>query len=169
MESPLDVLNPEEWRELGEEGPCINNRPWRVALPKFLAAGFSPGDLIKHEWFFEALGIVQPKDCTEAQTALKSQLVYCREVSELRRELLEEHQIALRNVLGEGYEIVHPHEQTAWAEERVKAELGKAARTARARLTNVQFDQLTDTQKKENLDAQARLSFFRKEARKALA
>jgi hypothetical protein len=71
--------------------------------------------------------------------------------------LLSDHQVALSNVKGVGYQIVRPPEQTAWAEDQGDAELKKALRKRRDRLVNVNMTSLTQDERRQNADALARL------------
>lgn len=164
----MEILNKQPWLAPGANGEVRKDPAWKEAVTAFIREGFKPSEPVLHSWFFGAFGIIEPDKCGSVNEAQRAQLAYLGNMEALKKELLEEHQIALRSVRGVGYEIVPPTEQTQWAQQEIKAELGKAVRTGRARLINVQLDMLTDEQKKENMDAQAKLSFFKKSARKAL-
>lgn len=164
-----ELQNPLGWEAVGAPGETKRIPTWREAVQEFLSAGFAPGDIVPHDWFYEQFGIVKPEKCPNFKASQDAQLAYMTHVEGLKRELLEEYQIAIRAAPGKGYEVVPPQAQTAWAEDALKSDLYRALKTSKARLVNIQLDELTDDEKKQNLDAQARLSFFRKQAHKALA
>jgi len=90
----------------------------------------------------------------------KLELQYLSQLNGFQTALLEEHQVALANVKGEGYRIVAPHEQTPWAERQGIADVRKAIRKLATRLTNVDFAQLGTEDRKANADALARLGMM---------
>lgn len=163
-----EILASQDWVDAEVSAGVRKEPPWKHAVDSFLLEGFAPGSIVPHEWFYRTFGITPPKLCRSVSEAQSAQLAFLSNIEGLKRELLEEHQIALRSARGVGYEVVPPQEQTEWAEEECKEDLRKALRTSRLRLLNVQLDMLTDEQKKLNTDALARLSFFKKQARKAL-
>lgn len=164
-----EIAKPRGWESPGEPGETRRTPTWKDAVQTFLDSGFVPGEVVPHNWFYQQFGIIKPEECPDFYSSKDAQLMYMTHIEGLKRELLEEHQIAIKAVPGKGYEVVPPQAQTAWAEEALKTDLQKALRTSKARLVNIRLDELTDDEKKSNLDAQARLSFFRKQARKALA
>lgn len=162
------ILGPQPWDVSGEDGKATKLPSWKNAVELFIESEFEAGKVISHEWFYAAFGLIMPQLCETVITAQQSQLRYLSNMDGLKSVLLEEHNIALRAVRGIGYEIVPPKDQTAWAMSEARADLRKALRVGSARLTFVQADALTDEQRKENMDARAKLSFFRRENRKAL-
>ena len=162
------ILQPAGWLKRGKPDEVKRSAPWVEAVEKFVAAEFKPGEAIPHAWFFTAFGIVEPRMCGSFNDSRQAQFQYLTNMEALKTTLLEEHQIALRNVRGVGYAVVPPGEQTEWAMDEARCGIGKALRAAIARASFVQMDALTEAQRKENLDARAKLSFFRKETRKAL-
>lgn len=143
---------------------------WRQAVKDFLAANLEPGTVIPLRWF-EGHFQMEPLDENAMLSAAEfreRQFTWLRNMDEFRRELLEEHQICLLSVHGEGYRIVPPGEQTGATTERFEREVKKAYRQAAVRLKNVQVDKLTEEQRKENVDAIARLAMLRGMHRAAL-
>lgn len=165
----MEVLDANGWEAVEAPDTTRKEMPWREAVDAFIAAGFAPGDVIKHIWFYDAFHLVPPANCRTVQDAQQSQLRYLSNIDALKAELLEEHQIALRSARGVGYEIVPPSEQTSWAMDEARQDFRKVLRTSTARLAYIQLECLTDAEKKANLDARAKLAFFKKEARKSLA
>lgn len=163
------ILGGNPWEAVGQDGKTSKLPAWKEAVERFMEQGFKPGEPILHSWFYAAFGLLMPQECGSIHAAQQAQLRYLANMDGLKSALLEEHNIALRAVRGVGYEIVPPQDQTAWAMTEVRADLRRALRTGTARLAFIQADALTDDQRKENMDARAKLSFFRKESRKALS
>lgn len=136
---------------------------WKQAVADFLAAGFKPGDLIPHAWLAEHFGM--PTLAESARLTVTEfqdrQFEWLSNVESLKQELLEGHQIYLSSVHGQGWRWVPPHEQTKTAMKKFEREAGKAFRQAGSRLTNLQVDALDDKQRRENVDAIAKLSMLR--------
>lgn len=162
------VEKPRGWEAPGKPGAVERVPAWKDAVVAFLEEGFAPGSVVTHDWLYGHFGVLPPSKCKGYEAIRSSQLMYLQHLECFKRELLEEHQIALSAARGKGYYVVPPSEQTLWAEETMKADLRKALRTGKNRLVNIRMDELSDEQKKENLDARARLSFFRKQTRKAI-
>jgi hypothetical protein len=138
---------------------------WRQAERDLLASGFTYGSLVTQEWLDAAFGITEPKTIAEHQ---KRELVRLRQTQELRDSLLENHRIMLAPVRGVGFTAVPPDQQTstAWRHRtrEVKAALQKLARE----ISHVDLDRLSDAQRQENADAQAKLGSLRALMRKQL-
>ncbi len=143
---------------------------WKQAVRDFLEAHVEPGVVIPLRWF-EAHFQMEPLDDGSTLTAAKfreRQFQWLRNFDEFRRELLEEHQVCLMSVHGEGYRVVPPGEQTAATQESFEREVKRSYRKAAVRLKNVQVDALTEEQRRENVDAIARLAMLRGMHRAAL-
>lgn len=135
---------------------------WKQAVQDFLAAGFKPGDVVKHAWLEQRFGI----DALAENVALTSaafkdrQFRWLQCVEAFKAELLEGHQIYLQSVHGEGFRWVPPHEQTSAAVERFEREAKHAYRKVGMRLTHLRAAELTDAQRRENMDAIGRISLL---------
>ena len=129
---------------------------WRTAIPEFDQSGFSYGDIVPKSWFYEAFGIEQPKPQTSLKQAQEAELKRLAAFKEFENYLLSERSMALKTVHGVGYEIVMPTQQTAWATEDRDRALKKTFSKAAQRLLNVDHDQLTPPQSRENAEALAR-------------
>jgi hypothetical protein len=127
---------------------------WRQAA-RDLASTFSYGDVVTLDWLSEAFMLPAPKTIKQYRA---HQFAFLHHLDALRQELLEQHQLALRNIRGEGYEVVHPNNQVdfAWttAFTRVRRELGKLA----SNITHIRHHELSDDKRREHSDAQAKLS-----------
>lgn len=136
---------------------------WRQAVRDFLAENFEPGEVIPRAWFEEHFELVE-MDEDESLTAADfqaRQFKWLQNMEAFRAELLEKHQICLANVHGEGYRLVPPAEQTELAQEKFAADAKKAYKRAAKTLRNVRMSELTDDERKENMDAVAKLSMLR--------
>ena len=136
---------------------------WRQAVRDFLAAGFKEGDVVPHAWFEEHFGMQkldEDKPLLPADWSAR-QFEWLRNIEALRSDLLENHQIFLSSVHGEGYRLVPPREQTAIAQEKFEREAKRSYRKAATTLKHVRVSELTESERKENLDAIARIAMLR--------
>ncbi len=136
---------------------------WRQAVKEFLKANFKEGDLIPKDWLEKQFRMEELDDSKPMLPADWSarQFVWMRNMEAFRSELLERHQIYLSNVLGQGYRIVPPREQTSAAQEKFDREAKKSFRQAANTLKNVKISELNEAERRENLDAIAKLSMLR--------
>lgn len=134
---------------------------WRQAVADFLAENFEPGAIIKKKWLEEHFDIQPIIGKMTAAQFQERQFKWLASMESFRSCLLEEHQILLHSVYGEGYRVVPPHEQTEHSAERFEKEATKAYARAATAMKNVQVDKLTDEQRRHNTDAIAKLSMLR--------
>ena len=98
--------------EVGSDG-------WLGLLAE-IADKFGDGSLIKHEWLKEKFGLKELalEDYETVSDFLKAieiqQFAYMSLVDKLRWELLSEYKMYIRNIRGEGYEILRPEDQTQY-------------------------------------------------------
>jgi hypothetical protein len=136
---------------------------WRQAVRDFLAAHFREGDIVSHAWLEEHFGmtkLVEDKPLLPADWNLR-QFEWLRNIESFRAELLEDHQIFLSSVFGQGYRVVPPREQTAVAQDKFEREAKRSYRKAANTLKHVRVGELTESERRENLDAIARLAMLR--------
>lgn len=141
---------------------------WKQAARDFLEAAFPPGSLITHAWLEEHFEMPAPADPMTFKAFQTRQFEWLRNVDSLRTYLLEDHQIYLESIAGEGYRVVPPSEQTKVADGRFEREAARAFQRVTTALENVRVEQLTDAQRRENTDAVAKIAMLRGMARKAL-
>jgi len=134
---------------------------WRQAVKDFFDEGFGEGDVVSKSWLEMHFGMEPIAGPMTAEDFQERQFEWLRNMEAFRAELLENHQIFLSVVFGEGYRVVPPGEQTELAQEKFEREAAKAYKRAALTLKNVRQDQLTDAQRKENMDAIAKLSMLR--------
>jgi hypothetical protein len=136
---------------------------WREAITRLSKSNrLAPGILFTHRELYEMFIVKYPErdiPITPAELA-KLELQYLNQLQGFQTALLQEHQVALANVKGEGYRIVKPSEQTPWAERQGVNEIRKAIRKLAERLTNVDFLALGAEDRKVNADALARLGML---------
>lgn len=140
------------------DGEIRVSPPWKHALRTLLARGLDDGTVIQKTELVELFGLRAPVTAGEQE---RFQLDFMRQFGELRDELLEEHRIALRTMYGESsYEVVPPGQQTDLAMTEGLREMKRAARKMVRTLTFVQHERLSDSEKKQNADAQAKAAML---------
>jgi len=143
----------------------IFNDPVKQTFELFKKSGFEYGDVIPKEWFMKNFRLDPPKTADEMN---RVNVIYMNFMGELRAILLTENKMALRSKPGIGQEIVKPKEQTAWAVNEVKRSIAKELERARDRVYNIDYTFLSESERQENSDAVAKLSFFANKSMKAL-
>lgn len=135
---------------------------WKQAVQDFLASGFKPGDVISHAWLAEHFGMPLIEDTSKVSAAdyRERQFEWLASIELFKTQLLMDHQVFLRSVYGEGYRWVPPGEQTGAAIKEFEQDARRAYRKAGLRLANVRHEELTDEQRRENIDAIARVSML---------
>lgn len=138
---------------------------WRQALVCFREAGFKPGDIIPHTWFYEQFdcaALLEPKKISADQfQALRLKLL--GQFTPFREALLEQEQVDLQSVPGVGYEIVPPADQTTRALKDTLADIEKAWRSGWRRGANVRLAELTTEQRREHADDLARFALLHRQ------
>lgn len=141
---------------------------WKAAIVKMREDGLTYGDIITHEEMYNLIGVPMPEKLTGFRDIKQAQLAYIHNVEKIRRELLEEDQMDMQNVRGIGYQIVNPNEQTSKAMGDMMADIKRVLRRTAGRIGFVDLARLSAEEQRENTDARARLSFFRKSVRQGL-
>lgn len=131
---------------------------WKQAIEDFISARFPYGTVVPHEWFWEHFRLEAPGPTTPHKVAETAKFEFMRAFDPFQKTLLEDQQIALRSRRGVGYEVVHPSEQTGWAEDEAHDDMLALFRTAGRRLGNVRLEELDETQRAQNAAAMARLA-----------
>lgn len=142
---------------------------WRQAVQDFLRE-FRYGDLVSHDWLAAHFGMptVEDEHAMTAAEFRKRQFEWLQNIESFKAELLRDHSVLLQAVRGEGFRWVPPHEQTRIAEDAFQKDAGRAFRSAAYKLKHVRVSELTDDQRKENVDAVAKLAQMRSMHRKAI-
>ena len=151
-----------------EENRVYPDAPWERGYEAIRLASLKHGDKIAREWLLRHMMLVDPEKCATGAEAKRNQLAILVAIERIKEELLEGHNMALRSVRGEGWEIVPVSEQTAWAMDEVRKDVRRALGCAAKRLSFVDFASLSDEQRKENADALAKLAALRPTMRKQL-
>ncbi|MDG9811128.1 hypothetical protein N7613_21245 [Pseudomonas juntendi] len=141
----------------------------KQAVEDFLKA-FKYGDLVGHEWLEDRFGMPsmgESKSLTVDQFRDR-QFEWLANVEAFKAELLRDHQVCLQSVRGRGYRWVPPHEQTGVAMEELGRGVRKVFRGAGQKLRHLRITELTDDQRRDNLDQVAKLSALHGMAKKAL-
>lgn len=127
--------------------------------------GFTYGSVIKKDWFMNQFGI---EPAVTVEDVERNRNIYAVLMGHLRTTLLIENKMALKSKPGYGQEVVRPMDQTRWAMDEFTTGLRKAYNKTIDRVSNIDFYELSDQEKKENTDAIAKLSFFAKRSVKDL-
>ena len=140
--------------------------PWRNAAAELFADRYTFGDVVPHAELQAALMLPKPTGKITVDEYEEWRLALLAQVDALSAYLLEERNMCLKAVPGQGYMIVEPAKQTEYAMEhgmkRVKSELRKMGR----RLTYVDRTALSHEDARKNADALARLAFLQSMANK---
>ena len=139
---------------------------WREVMKLFIAAGFSIGDVVTHEWFYKAFELEKPNYDTPNGVAEKTRMEYLAGFTILRQVLLQDHKLDLKSLPGEGYTIIAPGEQTGEAYGDGIKEMRRALRRMARRIVCIKLEELTDNQRRENAEAMAKLAMLRGMVRK---
>jgi hypothetical protein len=123
-----------------------------------IAEEFKYGDAIKHEWFYAEFELDDPNDLVTYEDITKNRFEYCQLLNETYFFLARNHQMALKNRRGFGYEIIQPREQTSYAEGEAYDKIGKAIGKCQLLLNEINLSMLNDPEKVENREAICRIS-----------
>lgn len=136
---------------------------WRQALIAFRERGWTYGDQIPHDWFYEVFGLPLQADqdrMTFAQVK-RIHLIRLSQFEPMRDALRKEHQMDLQSVAGFGYEVVHPRDQGMRAYEDTIHAIKKAVRDGLDRSVTVNQSLLTVDERRQNADILARIGLLR--------
>lgn len=126
-----------------------------MAVSDFIKHGFIDGDIISLHWLKQALEI---KEAQNLETVDAIQWDMLQKMEMFKSELLIKHQIALKNVRGEGYMIIPPGDQALYAaEEGIKA-FNKGMKRTEKLLDNVRLSKMDNEEKRRHTDAQIKFS-----------
>ena len=112
------------------------------AVEDFLAAKPRAGDLISHEWLDEHLGL--DKD------ARHYSIDKMHRVGAFRKMLLTVYQIDTKSMIGQGYYVISPKDQTEIALADTITHIRKASLSGLSRCVNTRRAELTESGIKEN-------------------
>lgn len=142
---------------------------WKQAVEELLA-DFAYGDLVTHEWMERRFGMPSLDDSQRltVEQFRERQFEWLANVEAFKSALLKEHQICLQSVRGEGYRWVPPQEQTGVAVKEFESSARKVFRSASNKLRNLRHLELTDDQRRTNVDAVAKIAALSGMANRAL-
>lgn len=132
---------------------------WKQSVKIFLESMSSPGTIITEEWRCEHFGIKKPAYGTPDEFK-DYQFKMLAAFEGFRRELLENHMIHLKAAGGGNYVVLPPGEQTKEAWGSGVKEINRCVSKMHVSLTHIDHSQLTADERRENTDAQAKLSFM---------
>lgn len=132
---------------------------WREAVKSFIQSSPMPGDIITEEWRCEQFGITKPSS-GKFEDFQRYQFDMLNAMQGFTRELLENHMVHLKSIGGGKYVVLAAKEQTSEAWSSGVKDIGKAMVKMATQLSHVDHSVLSVEERKENTDAQARLSFM---------
>lgn len=120
----------------------IGSDAW-VSLLAEIAANYSDGTLIPHEWLRCKFGL-KPLKLEDFDTVddfieglKRQQFTYMSMVDKLRWQLLEDEKMYIKNILGDGYAVIQPKEQTKYGYDEFIRSVKKAIRESDLIMNNV--------------------------------
>lgn len=141
--------------------------PWRNAAAELFAGRYGYGDLVPHDELLAAFNAPKPTGKITVEEYEAWRLAVLAQHDALTDWLLEERNIMLVSVPGQGYRLCKPEEQTETAVERgmkrVRRELVKMTR----QINYVDRSSLTHEQARENAEALARAGWLKQQIGKA--
>lgn len=142
---------------------------WKQAAQDFLRE-FKYGDIVSHAWLEERFEIPSAADSQRltASEFRARQFIWLGSIEAFKDFLLKEHQVCLQSVRGEGYRWIPPAEQTSVAVTEFEHGARRVFRSAGNKLRNLRHMELTDDQRRANMDATAKLSALAGMTKKAL-
>ena len=137
----------------------IKSPHWKQAVEDVISE-FEYGSVITHEWMESRFGMptIADNQRLTSEQFRERQFEWLANVESFKSELLKEHQICLQSVRGQGYRWVPPNEQTGFAIKEFEASAKKVFRAAGQKLRSLRHLELTDEQRRTNMDAQAKVS-----------
>ena len=135
----------------------MSNQPtWlQNAINEFNNSNHKDGDILTHDWIKYALQIPEPKNLSEAE---RIQWLAMGRVEAFKDWLLENRNIAIKSVRGQGYYIVPPRDQARVACQESMKMVSKGLRKGHRMLQYTRIDQLNDDEKRRHTDAEVRMS-----------
>lgn len=127
--------------------------PWKRAVENFVSKEHGPGTIIRTEWLMDQFQIRKPVTANDQK---KASVRFVAQFLSFREELLESYNICLRTKPGTGYEVVHPKDQTQFAQNTLADRVHKAFKSAIRKMTYVDHVALNENEKRENTDALAK-------------
>lgn len=131
---------------------------WKNAVELFVEAGFTYGDRIPDEWFFQAFGLSLPADDMAWREKERNDLAFLRNFTAMRDWLLPEMRMLLWSIPAGGYEVVPPREQATRTMVDFNVKLTKEFTKAATRLRHTAIEELTADEQRRHSDAVARVA-----------
>ena len=120
----------------------VNSEAW-ISLMGEISDNYSDGTLIEHEWLKDKFGLKQLRleDFETVDDFVKGlqyqQFAYMTLVDTLRWQLLEQEKMYIKNIRGDGYEVVNAKDQTKYGYDEFLSTVKKAIKEADLIMNNV--------------------------------
>ncbi len=127
----------------------LNRHPlWKQAVDDAVRE-FNYGDMIPFSWLYNAFNM-HPLERGTAKEFQKAQFAFLGAIENFKLTMLEEHNMYLHSMRGEGYVIVNPVHQSDLAWDGMKKKMYKAFSQATMRLTCIDITMLDSSEKTNN-------------------
>ena len=134
--------------------------PIELEAAKQVAETYTFGDVISHDQIDSLLGTRVPDAPVTPAKFQELSLTKLARLESMKEALLENSNMLLISVRGQGYRICQPSEQTSVAMDVCQKRLGKSLRRAAKALINIQVDMLEQSEIQKNIDARGRLGMI---------
>jgi hypothetical protein len=135
---------------------------WKQAVENFLALPHAPGAIIKKSWLADEFGLKAPET---AQEQKDFEIEFMRSFNQFRDSILKGHNVCLKTLYNGAYEVVAPQAQTEHAEQvHIKA-VHRELSLMMNKMRHVDFEALTDEERRRNADALARAAQLKQTVR----
>ena len=120
----------------------IGSDAW-VSLLGEIAANYSDGTLIPHEWLRQKFGLktlaLEDFDTLEdfIEGLKRQQFTYMSMIDKLRWQLLEDEKMYIKNIVGDGYQILQSREQAKYGYDEFVRTVKKAIRESDMIMNNI--------------------------------
>ncbi len=130
---------------------------WKEAVRQVAGRKLEPGTILTEDELY-ALFQMQKPELYSYQQGQSLKLKFFSAFKKFEEELLVEHHIALKNVVGVGYQVVPPNQQGRWGYSETLREIRQAFKKGKARVLSVNLDALSAEERKTHADYVAKMS-----------
>lgn len=142
----------------------INSEAWHSLIDE-IAATYANGDLISHAWLKKKFGLAEltlqdfDNNINDFVKGLQvQQFSYMTLVDTLKKQLLEERQVCIRNVFGDGYVVIPPTDQVRYGYDEFCKDVKKAIKNAALIINNTRM--VTPEQQFKDNDLKAKFGIY---------
>ena len=131
--------------------------PWKQAVKELIDAGLTYGSTVTKDQIIDLCDMQRPTTIQEKKV-FDLRLMGC--IGEIKDALLIDHTMLLVTNRDESYRVISPKEQTAYSITTGARDVAKAMYRMALNVQYVNTALLDETQRKQNADAQAKISML---------